>query len=104
MHDEDLILNEVLDLYRDEAGTLTCVNWKNVETEYNKRISITKYRKLIELYKRYHETKATTEVQWNNDENQLLKELVLKYGDKNWFQVSMNFDTKNSYQCLMQYK
>ena len=28
-----------------------------------------------------------------------------KYGvSNNWFQISMNFDTKNSYHCLMQYK
>ena len=98
---EDILLQQVLEGLQEVNAK---VNWKQVEAEFNNRLQNGKPRKVLELFKRYNELKEPKEVSWTDEQNKLLESLVLKYGDKNWFQISMNYDTKNSYQCLMQYK
>lgn len=62
-------------------------------------------RSILELYKRYREYQGPAEIKWTQAENDRLRDMVAKHGVRNkWFQLSMNFDTKNSYNCFMQYK
>ena len=81
------------------------INWKLLTTEFNQLVKAKNQRTIVELYKRYNEIKQVSEIVWTEEENQRLRDMVHKHGSKsNWFQISMNFDTKNSYNCFLQYK
>ncbi|CAI2365349.1 unnamed protein product [Moneuplotes crassus] len=75
------------------------------EMEALRNLAMTGPRKLLELYKRHKEIEGSHEVEWTDEEREKLKSLILKYGERtNWFQISMNFDNKNSYHCFLEYK
>jgi hypothetical protein len=75
-------------------------NWREIAHKYNDGISEKqKPKTLMELYKRYRVLTKQKEVVWTPEEDELLKKMVQKYGtNNNWFQISMNFPNKNSYQ------
>lgn len=99
-HAEDEILKQLLEQWKYRK-----INWKLLSQQFNSKVNARKQRKIIELYKRYHEIQGESEIVWTEEENRRLKQMQQKYGvSNNWFQISMNFDTKNSYHCLMQYK
>ena len=81
------------------------INWKLLAEEFNELLGGKVQRTIIELYKRYHEFQQSNEIIWTEEEDQRLRNMVSKHGSKsNWFQISMNFDTKNSYNWFLQYK
>ena len=41
---------------------------------------------------------------WTDKENERLINMVQKYGSDNWYQISMNFNDKSSYDCSNQWK
>jgi len=99
--EEDQLLEQMVVQWR-----LTKINWKVLTQGYNSNVQdSSKHKSTLELYKRHRELTKTNEVIWTEKEDQRLRKMIKKYGTKNnWFQISMNFDTKNSYQCIIQYK
>ena len=97
---EDETLRKLIEKYRDSK-----INWKLLTMEFNQIIGSRNQRTIFEVYKRYQEIKQASEIVWTEEENQRLRNMISKHGTKNnWFQISMNFDTKNSYNWFMQYK
>ena len=74
-------------------------NWRLISTAFGSS------RSLNEIFRRHLELSGCREkTPWSERENQLLRSLVGKYGENNWYQVSMHLEDKSSYDCFHQWK
>lgn len=61
-------------------------------------------RTLVQKGKIFSIRKVKNQKKWNKEEDKLLIQLAKKYNEKNWKEISSQFNNKNPLQCFSRYK